>query len=154
MAERPNAFRAIRSDLVDFYVSDPNKIPDIEGTHFIALNSVKKFNNCGYDADKKYLHFFPSERMAENYAKGLAQELSKKEYRPINFSVVGFFLPPEILANYSFFGVYERANGETFLQNEFIVPIDLYDPSLHFVKVMSEVKSNYRYNPDDYGPMM
>lgn len=153
MADRPNAFRAVRSDLVELYKSDPSKIPDIEGAHFIALNSGRRFNNCDYEAEKKYLHFFPSERMAENYAKGLSQEVSKKEMHPIDFSVIGVFLPPEILANYLFFGVYEKTNGEKFLQNEFIIPIDLYDPELHFVKVMSEIKSDYRFDPDSYGPM-
>lgn len=138
-----NAYRAIEADLIEKYKTEPDQIPNIEGTHFVSLNSTNKYNNCSYSEQNKYLHFFPSAEMAENYAKTLAKALSK------DIVVAGFYFPEEVLQNFTFTGHYELERGGGFEQEEYIIPLELYDPNLSFVKELKKFEKPV-YDPDSY----
>ncbi len=151
MMQTPNAFRAIESNLVDLYESEPTKIPNIEGTHFLSL--YDDFNNHTYTEDKKYLHFFPSREFTEKYAQGLANALSKESYNIVKVTVVGFYFPPEIMERFMFIGNYEDDLGNQISQQELIIPLELYDSNLHFECKLKEFSGEKSLDPDYYGPM-
>ena len=141
---KPNAYRAIIDDVLPLYTEDPEQIPDLTGEHFSMLG---KGNNHDYVPEKKYLHFFPKLDSAQSYANALASELGKK------VSVVGFHFDQTVLDNFKFVGKY-RTDGYyiSFLElDEYIIPIELYDPNLNYLGVVSkgEVKKK-DYDPDDY----
>lgn len=143
MNKEPNAYRAIFDDVLNFYNSDVELIPDLTGEYFMSLGSAR--NNCNYLPDQKYLHFFPDLNTASSYAQDLADETGK------NVSVVAFNFDEKLLEECTFTGVYSVPGSLRKVEKkEYIIPLEYFDAKKNMIGTVENVKKAM-YDPDDYG---
>ena len=143
--KKPNAYRAIFDDVLEYYSTDVEKIPDLTGEHFKSLGNGR--NNFNYDPNKKYLHFFPDLAMARGYAQDLYDEVKK----PV--SVVAFYFDENLLEKCSYTGQYHTSDYSRLVdEDEYIIPLEMFDAKTNMIEVVEQIKKSDKdsYDPDGY----
>lgn len=128
-------YRAVFKDLVEYYKNSPNKIPELEGRHFVKF---ERLNPYAYEHNKRYLHFLDNRVNSKQYAESL--ELSTKR----ETCVLIFKFDPNIIESCRTTGKF-IVKEETYLSpeetidlNEYIIPAELYNPAVNFVGVLEK----------------
>lgn len=143
---KPNAYRAIFKKDKGAYETDPSTLPNLTGEYFNSYEGYK--NNCTYLNNVQYLHFFPTENEAITYAASLKEETGN------DVSVGMFYFPNEVLKNCTFTGLYLSTDSimKYTERKEYIIPLDLYDPSKNLLGFISQEVIDKKTQPTPYDP--
>jgi len=137
MSKPKYLYRTFFKKYLDAYKNNPNVIPDLEGRNF---KQFKDLNPFPYEDDRKYLHFFDTRYPVKQYAEDLERELDEETCIAI------FQFDDSIVEQCRTLGKFRVSNVMCKEFNEYIIPLELYDPKKHFVGLLEPAPSTKKPN--------